>query len=72
MQTLHTKFIVREPVKHEYGIMNISADAAFVYGVVAAFIVGWNLIKGHESLTLWNSMIAFIVSSLQIICILVG
>jgi hypothetical protein len=35
MQTLHTKFIVRKPVKQEYGVMNISADAGLIYGIVA-------------------------------------
>ena len=72
MQTLHTKFMVRQPVRKDYGPMNISADAGVLFGIVAGLIVLYCYMNNHESLTWWNFMIAFIVSSLQMISVFLG
>jgi hypothetical protein len=63
-QTVHTKFMVHRPRKYDYGVMNISADAGFMFGIVGAIITLYYFIEGHESLTLWNFFIAFIVSTI--------
>jgi drug/metabolite transporter (DMT)-like permease len=54
------------------GIMNISADAGLIFGISGAIITGINWANGHSSLTAWNFFISFIVSLLQMICVLVG
>ena len=59
-------------VKQPYNIMDIQADAGIAFSLGAMAFSAYNVGIGHNSMTLHNFIVGFIVSTLTIIVIFVA
>ena len=56
----------------KYGILDIQSDAGILFGIICAAITLYHFVIDHESVTLYNAILGFIISSMIMVCVFVA